>query len=75
MKTEVFFILAFGTSGQELHKIKYQYFLVMPNFALFLDIALQILTAIATSKKSYWFLLRMSSVKCSQNITAKLLFQ
>ena len=51
MKTEVFFILAFGTSGQELHKIKYQYFLVMPNFALFLDIALQILPAIATSKK------------------------
>lgn len=54
MEREVFFVLPFGTSVQELHKMKYQNFLFMPNFALFLDIV----SYIAASKKIYWSLLR-----------------
>ena len=75
MEREVFFVLRFGTSVQELHKMKHQNFLFMPNFALFLDIVSCILSAIAASKKNLLvFIKKFRPSSVAKNITQNFFF-
>lgn len=75
VEREVFFVLRFGTSVQELHKMKHQNFLFMPNFALFLDIVSCILSAIAASKKNLLvFIKKFRPSSVAKNITQNFFF-